>query len=72
MQNEISKEDVEMLINNGCYVVVEGVNMLFEFEVIDEFYKNKIFFGLGKVFNVGGVVVLGFEMFQNSLCSVWM
>ena len=29
-QNESSKEDAEMLINDGCYVVAEGANMPFE------------------------------------------
>lgn len=51
-----------MLINNGCYCVVEGVNMLIEFEVIEVFQNYRILYGLGKVINVGGVVVFGLEM----------
>ena len=60
-QNESSKEDAEMLINDGCYVVAEGANMPFELEAIDEFHKNKILFGPGKASNVGGVAVSGLE-----------
>ena len=66
-QNESSKEDADMLINDGCYVVSEGANMPFEPEAIDEFHKNKILFGPGKASNVGGVAVTGLEMSQNSL-----
>ena len=66
-QNEISKEDAEMLINNGCHAVAEGANMPSEPEAIDEFHKNKILFGPGKASNAGGVAVSGLEMSQNSL-----
>ena len=66
-QNESSKEDAEMLINDGCYVVAEGANMPFEPGAIDEFHKNKILFGPGKVSNAVGVAVSGLEMSQNSL-----
>ena len=66
-QNESSKEDAEMLINDGCYVVAEGANMPFEPEAIDEFHKNKILFGPGKASNAVGVAVSGLEMSQNSL-----
>lgn len=52
--------------------VVEGVNMLFIFEVIVEFVNVKVIFVFGKVFNVGGVVIFGFEMFQNFLCLSWI
>ena len=70
-QNEISKEDAEMLINNGCHAVAEGANMPSEPEAIDEFHKNKILFGPGKASNAGGVAVSGLEMSQNSLRSAW-
>lgn len=70
-QNEISKEDAEMLINNGCHAVAEGANMPSEPEAIDEFHKNKILLGPGKASNAGGVAVSGLEMSQNSLRSAW-
>lgn len=62
MQNEVGKEDVEELVKNGCICVVEGVNMLIQLEVVRVLQKNKVLFGLGKVLNVGGVVVFGLEM----------
>lgn len=70
-QNEISKEDAEILINNGCYAVAEGANMPSDPEAIDEFRRNKILFGPGKASNAGGVAVSGLEMSQNSLRSAW-
>jgi len=70
-QNEISKEDAEMLINNGCYCVVEGANMPAEPEAIDIFQKHKILYGPGKASNAGGVAVSGLEMSQNSLRHAW-
>lgn len=36
--------------------------MFFIFDVVDIYYENKVLFGFVKVVNVGGVVVLVFEM----------
>ena len=52
-QNEISKEDAEMLINDGCYCVVGGANMPTEPAAIDIFQKHKILYGPGKASNAG-------------------
>ena len=70
-QNEISKKDAEMLINNGCYCVVEGANMPTEPAAIDIFQKHKILYRPGKASNAGGVAVSGLEMSQNSLRHAW-
>jgi len=70
-QNEISKEDAETLVKNGCFVVSEGANMPTEPEGIDVFLKNKILYGPGKAANAGGVAVSGLEMSQNSQHINW-
>ena len=62
-QNEISKEDTEKLVKNGCSVVAEGANMPTQPEAVRVFQKNKV--------NAGGVAVSGLEMSQNSLRSAW-
>ncbi|KAJ7327727.1 hypothetical protein OS493_026605 [Desmophyllum pertusum] len=70
-QNEVSKEDAEMLIRDGCYCVAEGANMPSAPEAIEVFQEHKILYGPGKASNAGGVAVSGLEMSQNSLRSAW-
>ncbi len=70
-QNEISKEDAQALMDNGCICVTEGANMPSTPEAIDIFMKNKILFGPGKAANAGGVATSGLEMSQNSLRMNW-
>ncbi|MFZ0389332.1 MAG: NADP-specific glutamate dehydrogenase [Calditrichia bacterium] len=70
-QNEISKEDAETLVKNGCYVVSEGANMPSEPGAVDVFLENNVLFGPGKAANAGGVAVSGLEMSQNSLRLSW-
>lgn len=72
IQNEVSLVDVEVLIVNGVWVVFEGVNMFCVLEVVEVFQKVGVLFVLGKVVNVGGVVILVFEMSQNVLCQCWI
>lgn len=71
IQNELDVEDVWCLLVNGCVCVVEGVNMFLILEVVDLFFEVGIFYVLGKVLNVGGVVVSGLEMLQNVMCLCW-
>lgn len=71
MQNELDVDVVCVLIVNGVKVVVEGVNMLIMIEVIDFFFEVGVLFVLGKVVNVGGVVILGLEMVQNVVWLSW-
>ena len=70
-QNEISKENAEILIKNGCKCVAEGANMPSEPEAIDVYLKNKILYGPGKAANAGGVAVSGLEMSQNATSIHW-
>jgi len=70
-QNEVSKEEAEILIKNGCFVVAEGANMPSEPEAIEVYLENKILYAPGKAANAGGVAVSGLEMSQNSLRYSW-
>ena len=70
-QNEISAEDAQKLVNNGCYCVVEGANMPTVPEAIAIFQKNKLLYSPGKASNAGGVATSGLEMTQNSIRLHW-
>lgn len=70
-QNEISKEEAETLVANGCYCVSEGANMPSEPGAIQVYLDNKILYGPGKAANAGGVAVSGLEMSQNSMRLSW-
>lgn len=70
-QNEISGEDADTLLKNGCSVVSEGANMPTVPEGIEKFIKAKILYGPGKAANAGGVAVSGLEMSQNSQRLNW-
>ncbi len=70
-QNEINKEEAEMLVKNGCICVSEGANMPTEPDGVDVFLGNKILYGPGKAANAGGVAVSGLEMSQNSMRISW-
>jgi glutamate dehydrogenase (NADP+) len=70
-QNEISGEEAEILIKNGCMAVSEGANMPSTPEAVEIFLKNKILFAPGKAANAGGVSVSGLEMSQNAMKMSW-
>lgn len=70
-QNEISGEDAEMLVANGCCCVSEGANMPSTPEAIAVFQGHRILFGPGKAANAGGVATSGLEMSQNSTRISW-
>ncbi|MBU4305285.1 MAG: NADP-specific glutamate dehydrogenase [Candidatus Omnitrophica bacterium] len=70
-QNEITGEDAEMLVKNGCKAVGEGANMPSTPEAVRVFQKAKILYGLGKAANAGGVATSGLEMSQNSARLSW-
>ena len=70
-QNEINKEEAEMLVKNGCMCVSEGANMPSTPEAVEIYLENKILFGPGKAANAGGVAVSGLEMTQNSMRLGW-
>ncbi|KAK4496257.1 hypothetical protein PRZ48_012237 [Zasmidium cellare] len=77
-QNEVSGEEAEKLIANGCKFIAEGSNMGSTQEAIDVFEKARkekkndgIWYGPGKAANAGGVAVSGLEMAQNSARLKW-
>jgi glutamate dehydrogenase (NADP+) len=70
-QNEISKEDAEILVKNGCIGVSEGANMPTDLAGIEVFRQAKILYAPSKAANAGGVAVSGLEMSQNSARISW-
>jgi glutamate dehydrogenase (NADP+) len=70
-QNELNKEDAEMLVKNGVICVAEGANMPSTPEAVEVFQSNKVLFGPGKAVNAGGVATSGLEMSQNSMKLNW-
>jgi len=70
-QNEVSKDDAQTLIDNGCFCVAEGANMPTVPAGIEVFQEGKILYGPGKAANAGGVAVSALEMSQNSLRLQW-
>ena len=70
-QNELTGEDAEMLIQNGCMAVSEGANMPSTPEAVEVFLKNRILYAPGKAANAGGVSTSGLEMTQNSMRLSW-
>jgi glutamate dehydrogenase (NADP+) len=71
IQNELNKEDAEMLAKNGCFCVSEGANMPCTPEAIEVIQENKMLYGPGKAANAGGVATSGLEMSQNALKMGW-
>lgn len=70
-QNELAKEDAEMLIKNGVKLVAEVSNMGCQPGAIHAFQKAKVNFAPGKAVNAGGVSVSGLEMSQNAEKLHW-
>ncbi len=70
-QNEISGDDAEALVKNGCAAVGEGANMPTTPEGVKVFHDAKICFAPGKAANAGGVATSGLEMSQNSQRMSW-
>lgn len=70
-QNEVEKEDAEVLMKNGIIAVSEGANMPSTPEAIEIFQQHKILYAPGKAANAGGVSVSGLEMTQNSERYSW-
>ncbi len=70
-QNEIHSPDARLLIENGCFMVIEGANMPSTIEAIEVYQNAKILYAPGKASNAGGVATSGLEMSQNSLRMNW-
>ncbi|MCI0921828.1 NADP-specific glutamate dehydrogenase [Sphingobacterium rhinopitheci] len=70
-QNELDKNDAEILVENGCICVAEGANMPSTAEAVKVFHAAKIVYAPGKAANAGGVAVSGLEMSQNAIGQQW-
>ncbi|HZY26416.1 MAG TPA: NADP-specific glutamate dehydrogenase [Bacteroidales bacterium] len=70
-QNELTGEDAQKLIKNGCICICEGANMPCTPEAVEIIQKNGLLFSPGKASNAGGVATSGLEMTQNSMKLRW-
>jgi glutamate dehydrogenase (NADP+) len=70
-ENEVNREDAEILIKNGCAGVAEGSNMGSNIAAIKSYQEAGILYGPSKAANAGGVAVSGLEMTQNSMRMSW-
>ncbi|MEX2402761.1 MAG: NADP-specific glutamate dehydrogenase [Balneolales bacterium] len=70
-QNELSEDDANKLVKNGCTLVAEGANMPTTPKAIKVFQKTGVAFGPGKAANAGGVATSALEMQQNASRDVW-
>lgn len=70
-QNELSGDDAQALLANGCVAVSEGANMPSTQEAVDAFIEAKICYGPGKAANAGGVATSQLEMAQNASMQHW-
>jgi glutamate dehydrogenase (NADP+) len=70
-QNELNGRDAELLVQQGCRVVVEGANMPCTPEAIRMLALGGVKFAPGKAANAGGVATSGLEMQQNASRDSW-
>lgn len=70
-QNEISKKDAQVLLNNEVQLVGEGANMPCTNKAAKLFRNSDIMYAPGKACNAGGVAVSGLEISQNALGMSW-
>jgi glutamate dehydrogenase (NADP+) len=70
-QNELTFNDAQKLIENGCVAVVEGANMPTLPDAIELLQREGVLFSPGKASNAGGVAVSEFEMSQNASMEKW-
>jgi glutamate dehydrogenase (NADP+) len=71
IENEISREEAQTLVKNGCTCVAEGANMPTSPGGVAVFLAAKILYGPGKAANAGGVATSGLEMSQNASHMPW-
>jgi glutamate dehydrogenase (NADP+) len=70
-QNELTGDDAQTLVQNGCKYVAEGANMPTTPEGVHVLLEAGVSFGPGKAANAGGVATSGLEMSQNSQRVSW-
>ncbi|MDR0732884.1 MAG: NADP-specific glutamate dehydrogenase [Dysgonamonadaceae bacterium] len=71
IQNELDKNDAQMLIDSGVTCVAEVSNMGCTAEAVDLMVEKGILFAPGKAVNAGGVATSGLEMSQNAMHLRW-
>jgi glutamate dehydrogenase (NADP+) len=69
-QNEIGKEDAEVLKRNGVKWICEAANMPLTSEATEVLCKSAVILP-AKAVNAGGVAVSGLERTQNALHQTW-
>lgn len=70
-QNELTHQDAQKLVDNGCVAVVEGANMPTTPMAIELLQEQGVLYAPGKASNAGGVAVSEFEMSQNASMEKW-
>lgn len=70
-QNEIDREDANVIIKNQVKYIIEGSNMPISNEAIAYLKDNGIVIGPAKAANAGGVATSALEMSQNSMRVSW-
>lgn len=70
-QNELTIEDAETLVKNGCFAVCEGANMPTTLDATKYLQEKGVLFLPGKASNAGGVATSALEMSQNSERLSW-
>ncbi|GAC23040.1 glutamate dehydrogenase [Paraglaciecola mesophila KMM 241] len=70
-QNELTLQDAQALLENGCQLVSEGANMPSTNDAVDIFLNAGIAYGPSKAANAGGVATSQLEMAQNASMQTW-
>ena len=70
-QNELAREDAQLLIKNGCTLICEGANMPCTPEAIKAFEEASVILAPAKAANAGGVAVSNLEVQQNANWQQW-
>lgn len=70
-QNEVTRADVECLLENGCIGIAEGANMPLTESAFDTVIASRVAYGPGKASNAGGVATSQLEMAQNASMQRW-
>jgi len=73
IQNELDKDDAELLIKNGCKYIIETSNMGLTAGATTYLNDNKgkVSWAPGKAANAGGVATSCLEMAQNAIHYYW-
>jgi glutamate dehydrogenase (NADP+) len=70
-QNEVTRADIESLLEHGCLGIAEGANMPLTEAAFDTVQQSSIAYGPGKAANAGGVATSQLEMAQNASMQRW-